>query len=54
MKSMKNLDYMPPMVIGDDTGFSDPSFIPAVADVAHNVERWVNAIVLWPIDFSSS
>jgi branched-chain amino acid transport system substrate-binding protein len=34
MKSMKNLDYMPPMVIGDDTGFSDPSFIPAVAEVA--------------------
>jgi branched-chain amino acid transport system substrate-binding protein len=34
MKSMRNLDYMPPMVIGDDTGFSDPSFIPAVADVA--------------------
>jgi len=34
MKSMKSLDYVPPMVIGDDTGFSDPSFIPAVADVA--------------------
>ena len=34
MKTMKNLDYMPPMVIGDDTGFSDPSFIPAVAEVA--------------------
>ena len=34
MKSMKNLDYAPPMVIGDDTGFSDPSFIPAVADIA--------------------
>jgi branched-chain amino acid transport system substrate-binding protein len=34
MKSMKNLDYLPPMVIGDDTGFSDPSFIPAVADIA--------------------
>src|SRR5262249_9061794 len=34
MKAMKNLDYMPPMVIGDDTGFSDPSFIPAVSDVA--------------------
>ncbi|HME29472.1 MAG TPA: ABC transporter substrate-binding protein [Pseudolabrys sp.] len=34
MKTMKNLDYEPPMVIGDDTGFSDPSFIPAVADVA--------------------
>ena len=34
MKTMNNLDYMPPMVIGDDTGFSDPSFIPAVADIA--------------------
>src|SRR2546421_1173717 len=34
MKTMKNLDYLPPMVIGDDTGFSDPSFIPAVAEVA--------------------
>ena len=34
MKTMRNLDYMPPMVIGDDTGFSDPSFIPAVADIA--------------------
>ena len=30
MKTMKNLDYMPPMVIGDDSGFSDPSFVPAV------------------------
>jgi len=37
MKTMKNLDYAPPMVIGDDTGFSDPSFIPAVADVAQGV-----------------
>jgi branched-chain amino acid transport system substrate-binding protein len=34
MKAMKNLDYLPSMVIGDDTGFSDPSFIPAVADIA--------------------
>jgi branched-chain amino acid transport system substrate-binding protein len=34
MKGMKNLDYLPPMVIGDDTGFSDPSFIPAVSDIA--------------------
>jgi branched-chain amino acid transport system substrate-binding protein len=34
MKMMRNLDYKPPMVIGDDTGFSDPSFIPAVADIA--------------------
>jgi len=37
MKAMKNLDYKPPMVIGDDTGFSDPSFIPAVADIAQGV-----------------
>lgn len=37
MKTMRNLDYMPPMVIGDDTGFSDPSFIPGVADVAQGV-----------------
>ncbi len=34
MRTMKNLDYAPPMAIGDDTGFSDPSFIPAVADIA--------------------
>jgi branched-chain amino acid transport system substrate-binding protein len=34
IKTMKNLDYMPLMVIGDDTGFSDPSFIPAVGDIA--------------------
>jgi branched-chain amino acid transport system substrate-binding protein len=34
MKTMKNLDYRPPMVIGDDTGFSDPSFVPAVNDIA--------------------
>jgi branched-chain amino acid transport system substrate-binding protein len=37
MKTMKSLDYRPAMVIGDDTGFSDPSFIPAVADIAHGV-----------------
>jgi branched-chain amino acid transport system substrate-binding protein len=34
MKTMRNLDYKAPMVIGDDTGFSDPSFIPAVSDIA--------------------
>ncbi len=34
MKTMKNLDYNPPMLIGDDSGFSDPSFIPAVSDIA--------------------
>jgi branched-chain amino acid transport system substrate-binding protein len=37
MKTMKSLDYKPPMVIGDDTGFSDPSFIPAVSDIAQGV-----------------
>jgi branched-chain amino acid transport system substrate-binding protein len=33
-KTMKNLDYLPPIVIGDDAGFSDPSFIPNVGDLA--------------------
>jgi branched-chain amino acid transport system substrate-binding protein len=37
MKTMKNLDYKPPMIIGDDTGFSDPSFVPAVSDIAQGV-----------------
>ena len=37
IKTMKNFDYRPPMVIGDDTGFSDPSFIPAVNDIAQGV-----------------
>ncbi len=37
MKAMKSLDYKPQMVIGDDTGFSDPSFIPAVSDIAQGV-----------------
>ena len=37
MKTMKNLDYKPAMIIGDDTGFSDPSFIPAVADIVQGV-----------------
>lgn len=37
MKTMKNLDYKPPMVIGDDSGFSDPSFVPAVFEVAQGV-----------------
>jgi branched-chain amino acid transport system substrate-binding protein len=34
VKTMKNLDYRPAMVLGDDSGFSDPSFIPAVSDIA--------------------
>ena len=33
-KTLKNLDYLPPILIGDDAGFSDPSFIPNVGDLA--------------------
>ena len=37
MKTMKNLNYQPPMIIGDDAGFADPAFIPAVGDIAQGV-----------------
>ena len=37
MKTMKNLDYLPAMIIGDDSGFSDPSFIPSVGDISQGV-----------------
>ena len=37
MKTMKTLDYLPPMVIGDDSGFSDPSFVPSVGPIAQGV-----------------
>lgn len=37
MKTMQNLEYLPPMVIGDDSGFSDPSFLESVADIAQGV-----------------
>src|SRR5437588_8546861 len=33
-KTLKNLDYLPPIIIGDDAGFSDPTFIPNVGDMA--------------------
>src|SRR5262249_48501477 len=33
-KTLKNLDYLPPIIIGDDAGFSDPAFIPSVGDIA--------------------
>src|SRR5947199_6181498 len=33
-KTMKNLDYLPPIIIGDDAGFSDPTFIPNLGDIA--------------------
>jgi branched-chain amino acid transport system substrate-binding protein len=34
MKTFKNLGYKPEVVIGDDSGFSDPSFVTAVGDLA--------------------
>ncbi len=37
MKTLRDFDYMPTMIIGDDAGFSDPSFIPAVGDLAQGV-----------------
>ncbi len=37
MRTMKELDYLPPMIIGDDTGFSDPSFIPSVGGISQGV-----------------
>jgi branched-chain amino acid transport system substrate-binding protein len=33
-KTLKNLDYIPPIIIGDDAGFSDPAFIPNVGEIA--------------------
>jgi branched-chain amino acid transport system substrate-binding protein len=37
VRTMKNLDYLPPIIIGDDAGFSDPSFLPNVGDIAQGV-----------------
>jgi len=37
MKTLKSLDYLPPMIIGDDAGFSDPSFVPSVGEIAQGV-----------------
>jgi branched-chain amino acid transport system substrate-binding protein len=34
MKTMRNLDWKPPVLIGDDSGFSDTAFISAVGDLA--------------------
>src|SRR5437016_7110703 len=39
MKTLKQLDYRPPIVIGDDSGFSDPAFIKTVGNIA---QRAVN------------
>lgn len=37
MKTMKNLGFKPKLIIGDDSGFSDPAFIKAVGDLAQGV-----------------
>ena len=34
MRTLKQLDYKPPIVIGDDFGFSDPAFIKNVGSIA--------------------
>jgi branched-chain amino acid transport system substrate-binding protein len=36
-KTMQALDYKPPMIIADDSGFSDPSFIKAVGKISQGV-----------------
>jgi branched-chain amino acid transport system substrate-binding protein len=33
-RTMKNLDYLPSIIIGDDAGFSDPTFIPNAGEMA--------------------
>ena len=45
MKTMKNLDFLPPLIIGDDAGFSDPSFIPNVGNISQGaVDRSAFAV----------
>jgi branched-chain amino acid transport system substrate-binding protein len=36
-KTMKSLDYRPPVIIADDSGFSDPAFIENVGTIAQGV-----------------
>ncbi|MBV9521757.1 MAG: ABC transporter substrate-binding protein [Alphaproteobacteria bacterium] len=36
-KTMKSLDYRPPIVIGDDSGFSDPAYLENVGTLAQGV-----------------
>jgi branched-chain amino acid transport system substrate-binding protein len=36
-KTMQALDYKPPMIIADDSGFSDPSFIKTVGKISKGV-----------------
>jgi branched-chain amino acid transport system substrate-binding protein len=37
MKTFMNLNYLPPVIIGDDAGFSDPAFIANVGNIAQGV-----------------
>ncbi|MGH7155895.1 MAG: ABC transporter substrate-binding protein, partial [Acetobacteraceae bacterium] len=37
MKTMKSLNWLPPMSIGDSAGFSDPSFVTSVGDLAQGL-----------------
>jgi branched-chain amino acid transport system substrate-binding protein len=37
MKSMRSLGYLPPMIIGDDGGFNDPSFVSSVGPISQGV-----------------
>jgi branched-chain amino acid transport system substrate-binding protein len=37
MKTMRSLGYLPSMVIGDDGGFNDPSFIASVGPISQSV-----------------
>jgi len=37
MKTLRNLNYRPGFVIGDDAGFSDPSFVKTVGELAQGV-----------------
>jgi branched-chain amino acid transport system substrate-binding protein len=37
VKTMKNLNYRPPLMIGDDEGFSDPGFVAANGNLAQGL-----------------
>jgi branched-chain amino acid transport system substrate-binding protein len=37
LRTMKTLDYLPPMIVGDSAGFSDPSFLPAVGGISQGL-----------------
>ncbi len=37
MKTLKNLDYLPKLIIADDAGFSDPAFLKAAGNLAQGL-----------------